>query len=231
MKLNQPFLLILLIGLCFTNIHESNALIESERIEEYNRRGHQWPPRQEDYTPPTPGWKEINERRFTQLEGIEATGESYDGYMVTTHSALICKNFTENGWGLTRAPQYIVDLLLESLHTGLEEQKKNPTYESRTGVIETENRPYFIEQYELNNLVMQELLPLHEAWSGVSLIPNNAYGLRVYREGSNLNMHVDKSNTHIISSILHVDHDKDMESWPIIIEDFQGNTNEVNVKV
>ena len=42
-------------------------------------------------------------------------------------------------------------------------------------------------------------------------------------------MHVDKSNTHIISCILHVDHDDDPESepWPIVIEDFQGNTNEV----
>merc|ERR1712113_248409 len=38
-----------------------------------------------------------------------------------------------------------------------------------------------------------------------------------------------KPKTHIISSILHVDHDNetDSEGWPIIIEDFQGNTNEV----
>jgi hypothetical protein len=42
-------------------------------------------------------------------------------------------------------------------------------------------------------------------------------------------MHVDISKTHIISCILHVDHDDDPESepWPIVIEDFQGNTNEV----
>jgi hypothetical protein len=33
--------------------------------------------------------------------------------------------------------------------------------------------------------------------------------------------------THIISCILHVDHDEDSEPWPIFIEDFQGNTNEV----
>lgn len=40
-------------------------------------------------------------------------------------------------------------------------------------------------------------------------------------------MHLDKSSTHIISSILHVDHGKDDEPWPIVIEDFHGNTNEV----
>jgi len=61
------------------------------------------------------------------------------------------------------------------------------------------------------------------------LIGSIAYGLRIYRNESQLNMHTDRTNTHIISCILHVDHDDDPESepWPIIIEDFQGNTNEV----
>jgi predicted 2-oxoglutarate/Fe(II)-dependent dioxygenase YbiX len=40
-------------------------------------------------------------------------------------------------------------------------------------------------------------------------------------------MHVDKVKTHVISCILHVDHSEDSEPWPIFIEDFQGNTNEV----
>ena len=40
-------------------------------------------------------------------------------------------------------------------------------------------------------------------------------------------MHIDKSETHIISCILHIDHSEDSEDWPIVIEDFQGNTNEV----
>jgi hypothetical protein len=31
----------------------------------------------------------------------------------------------------------------------------------------------------------------------------------------------------VISCILHVDHDENSEPWPIFIEDFQGNTNEV----
>ena len=77
---------------------------------------------------------------------------------------------------------------------------------------------------------MQELLPLHEAWADWPLVPSIAYGLRVYRNGSSLNMHVDRRETHIISSILHIDHDEyeeDNKGWPIVIEDFQGNTNEV----
>ena len=38
---------------------------------------------------------------------------------------------------------------------------------------------------------------------------------------------VDLMETHVISCILHVDHDEDSEPWPLFIEDFQGNTNEV----
>jgi hypothetical protein len=39
--------------------------------------------------------------------------------------------------------------------------------------------------------------------------------------------HLDRFETHIISTILHVGHDEDSEPWPIVIEDFQGITNEV----
>jgi len=178
--------------------------------------------------------------------------------MSAVHQALLSKNFTENGWGLTKAPQVckafniillctpwstyaflvnlnklddesnnlktLVEELQKNLMNGLENQ---PKFEGTPACIETDNDPYFISQSDLNYRAMHELLPLHEAWSGVKLIPNNAYGLRVYRNNSSLNMHVDKSETHIISSILHVDHDKDSEPWPLVIEDFNGNTVEV----
>jgi len=56
-----------------------------------------------------------------------------------------------------------------------------------------------------------------------------AYGLQIYWNDMQMNMHMDKGDTHIISCILHIDHDDDPESepWPIVIEDFQGNTNKV----
>lgn len=68
---------------------------------------------------------------------------------------------------------------------------------------------------------------MHEKWAGVPLVPSIAYGLRVYQSGASLLMHVDRPLTHIISCILHIDHSEDSEPWPIVIEDFQGNTNEV----
>lgn len=47
----------------------------------------------------------------------------------------------------------------------------------------------------------------------VHLMPNNAYGLRIYQNQSRLHMHVDKSSTHIVSAILHVDHDEKSKPW------------------
>ena len=97
-------IIILLLVLC-SIISEIEGLSELERMEEYHRRGYHWPPRTEDYIPSTPGWQKLSERRLSQLLSIEDVGETYDGYMVTAHTAMNCKKFTENGWGLTRAPQ------------------------------------------------------------------------------------------------------------------------------
>ena len=50
-----------------------------------------------------------------------------------------------------------------------------------------------------------------------------------YQNASNLLMHVDKVEDHVVSSIFHVDHayDDDAEPWPIVIEAFDGTTHEV----
>ena len=84
-----------------------------------------------------------------------------------------------------------------------------------------DSRPLFIPNKPLNRKVLDTLKPMHEEWSGVPLKGALAYGLRAYRNSSNLLMHVDKALTHIISCILHIDHSEDSEPWPIIIEDFQ----------
>lgn len=137
----------------------------------------------------------------------------------------IGKNFTEYGFGVTRAPQAVIDKLKKRLYDGL--SKEQIYQEKKIACVETDIQPYFFSDPAMNKEIMHELLPLHEAWSGVKLVPNNAYGLRAYRNGTNLLMHVDKTETHIISSILHVDHGKKDEPWPLLIEGFDGNFHEV----
>jgi hypothetical protein len=57
----------------------------------------------------------------------------------------------------------------------------------------------------------------------MELTPVTAYGFRLYRNGSTLDMHVDKPQSHVISFILHIDSSEDAEPWPILIEDFHGS--------
>ena len=40
-------------------------------------------------------------------------------------------------------------------------------------------------------------------------------------------MHLDKTNTHVVSFILHIGSSDDAEPWPIVIEDYLGNTHEI----
>jgi hypothetical protein len=121
----------------------------------------------------------------------------------------------------------VVDALKHALHSGLE----GAAYEGDVDVIEGQNPPLFIPLNKTTTRwVMAELKEMHEKWSGVPLVGEIAYGLRVYQSGAILNMHVDRPLTHIISCILHVDHSGQNEPWPIVIEDFQGNTNEVSLE-
>ena len=70
---------------------------------------------------------------------------------------------------------------------------------------------------------MEELKPYTEAWVGMELTPVIAYGFRLYQNNNKLYVHVDKSETHVISFILHIGSSDDAKPWPILIEDYHGS--------
>lgn len=88
-------------------------LIEGERVDEYHRRGHVWPPDESEYTPNTLGWKKIFERRFKQIDYNDAgPGNKYQAYLTSVYSGLLSPSFTEKGWQLAKAPK--VSLIMSS---------------------------------------------------------------------------------------------------------------------
>jgi hypothetical protein len=103
--------------------------------------------------------------------------------------AVVAPNFTENGWGLTRAPSNVVELLKESLTKNMASAEEEYQTDAIVGIDDTWKRPLFIHQVSLNRVVLNELRPMHEAWAGIPLIGEVAYGLRVYRNQTMLNMH------------------------------------------
>ena len=69
-------------------------------------------------------------------------GDRYNAWVAIMPPALVAQNFTENGWGLTRAPKDLTDDLLASLHDGLD----SASTEKPIDAVETtdETRPWLI---------------------------------------------------------------------------------------
>ena len=95
--------------------------------------------------------------------------------------------------------------------------------------VEGPNEPDFIDQERLNYEVLDALKPLHEAWCQCELEPTSVYGVRLYREGATLVDHLDVPETHVISSILHIDSKLDAP-FPIEIQDVTGDYAAVDPK-
>lgn len=130
------------------------------------------------------------------------------------------------GFGLARAPDDLMEALRQGIRDGV---AKGPRLEGSLEVIEG-GQPWFIDRPDLTKRVLKELQHFPETWVGMELTPFRAYGFRLYRNNSRLHMHVDRSQTHVVSFILHIDSSDDAEPWPLVIEDFQGRTHEVILK-
>lgn len=172
------------------------ALSEIDRVNEYHKRNYTWPI--QNYVPQTKGWAKLMTERFQQVQQIQNRGERYEGFIQTIHSAFLVPNFTEHGFGLARCP----DELLQALQKGIRDGLPTARHEAHINVIESPKRPLFIDRPDLTKRVLRELRHYAEAWSGVELTPFRAYGFRLYQNESQLMMHVDKMQTHIISFIL-----------------------------
>ena len=124
-----------------------SVLDEKERLQEYHRRNHKWPP--ENYIPSNPGWKKLFDHRFRQVAEIEGQGPRYEGYLQTINAALIAPNFTEFGFGLARAPEDLMVDVRKGIRDGLEE---GPQLESKVEVIDGD-QPWFIDRPDLTKRV------------------------------------------------------------------------------
>lgn len=86
--------------------------------------------------------------------------------------------------------------------------------------------PDFIDIGNLAFEMAAELQGIHEEWCQRDLEVVAAYGLRIYRRGQMLRWHSDVPDTHVISSIIHIEHVSD-EPWPLHIEDHDGVEHQV----
>jgi len=214
-------------------------MTEDDRLGEYDRRGNTWPPAK--MLPDTAAYKELIRRREAQVMAFDDNQDRWDAWNNLVKQAIM-PSFTPLGYKLMDVPKDLHAKLHKSLHDGMntdEETEEGGVTQvreiyvnGRPNAEDPSGRPTFVHNGGLMNEVLHGLKSIHEEWAGVKLTPSIAYGMRIYKNVSALLMHIDKIDTHVISSIVHVDHeyDDDNRPWPIEIEDHDGNVAAIDLK-
>ena len=169
----------------------------------------------------------------TATDGLEAARMTVNGWFHQASSQGVdldtltelqrtrLPHFTSRGFEVIPTPRAVQDALVAAYEAGgadAELEAPDP------GVLPT-GQPELMPIGELGNWVAEELRELHESWAGQALHHTATYGIRTYREGQTLRRHCDRLQTHVVSSVVHIDHDG--EPWPLVIEDHEGRPQEV----
>jgi hypothetical protein len=203
--------------------HDADAI----RIAKYHELGYTWPIPDNMFVPNTTGFIRRMRERIEQIDKIEDVPDRWTGFSTIAVTGMIVPNFTEHGFGITKC---IDEELMDKLRTAIREGYETAELEELDIIMPGPNPPVMVRDQELLTRVYEELHRYAEAWSGMKLLAYGAYGFRVYRDGAQLLMHIDIPETHVISFILHIDHSDDATPWPLVIEDYHGNTHEVTLE-
>jgi prolyl 4-hydroxylase len=146
--------------------------------------------------------------------------------------------FTEKGFFKTKIPEkswlMIQDILKNHIDKRIPEYSdtlkkdlkgwiKSENFEVATDLLSLDNFP------ELKKQVISEMYDLLSEWSGAKLNPNGiVYGIRFYKNGATLGMHVDRKETHHISVNMSVA--LDGEPWFFDIVDHEGEGHQVLIQ-
>ena len=135
----------------FLFVDAARRRTEEERIALYHERNHTFPP--EKYTPETPGWRRLMDHRLRQVMEIQNSSDRFEGLAQTLSASVVQPNFTEWGFGLTKAPESLMKDLRQAIREGVE---KGPRLETHINAI-TEPRPWFIDRPDLTRRVLKEM--------------------------------------------------------------------------
>ena len=78
----------------------------------------------------------------------------------------------------------------------------------------------------MRSVIREAMLPVLEQWAQRKLELTAIYGIREYRQGATLKLHVDKIETHHVSAIVNV-YQYVNSDWPLHIHDHDGNLHEI----
>lgn len=202
---------------------------EQERVELWHKRN-TWPP---NWQPESDVQRAFLAEREKQIMALPYSSERWENWLQFTQSRMVPR-FTEFGFKVVKTPAHVHEKLYKKVKEKVANYESIPM-EGEVDVIYSDKNlsPKFINMEGLDWEVINDLKSIHEEWAGgIELRPTSAYGVRLYQNGSSLVMHYDRSETHVISSIVHIAHeyDDDNEPWPIEIEDHDGNLHVVSLQ-
>ncbi len=140
--------------------------------------------------------------------------------------------FTREGFKKLPIPQDLFNLL----QNFYQENKPNEVVEQSDAIgryINSAHTQHPASMIELTDQIrvniLHSLTPLLEKWTGLALESSAVYGIREYKHGATLAMHVDRVETHQISAILNIAQSV-KKDWPLQICDHMGRMHEVIMK-
>lgn len=145
---------------------------------------------------------------------------------------------TEKGYKVVKIPKDIWELVLNA-YEQVKPLAKDETFPGKDyfipghGVSSTLMSLDYIP--ELRDSIHSKLLSIHEDFCNEELIPTALYGIRSYNRHATLTAHVDKAETHHISSVIVVDKDlacgckakPNADDWALEIQNHQGEWEKV----
>jgi hypothetical protein len=220
---------LVLLALCGVSTVAAGRLTEAERVQQW-RQTHTWPP---TWQKETEQYKSNMAKRERLIQAIPGSDERWENWMQYTQQRLV-PNFTDVGFKLLRTPADLQAKMFKAVQDGVDNWD-NLRSEGNVNAINQRPglSPKMVNLQEVARELHLALLPGMEEWAGgIKLKPTSAYGVRLYQNGSSLVMHNDKPFTHVISAIVHIAHeyDNDDETWPIEIEDHDGNLHQMDME-
>jgi len=148
--------------------------------------------------------------------------------LLNENSAL--PKLTPNGFSLQKCPPKMWNLIQEC-YSLLKSKEEKEEFEGKDHYVPGHSTMLSFDNLPtVKQILHQELLPIHRDFCGVDITPSYVYGIRSYLKGSSLTEHVDRIETHHISSIIIVDKDltcgcqnkKYADDWPLDIKGHDG---------
>ena len=143
---------------------------------------------------------------------------------------------TEKGFKVVKVPAETWGLIKDAYEI-LKNKKEEEIFAGKENIIIGGGSDIYSFEHltSVRSIIHKQLQPLHEEFCGAKIEPSFIYGIRSYKKGATLIKHVDRVETHHISSIIIVDkdlrcgcsHKEFGEDWPLDIQDHSGEWHKV----